>query len=514
MKRSCFALSILMASLSGSLLWVDAARSNNGARPSAAISAREATPRPPRVDDDCDAAAESVQDAACVLAETQDDFNCCEESFPAHTCPYDDYDYGCGEVDACLAHPADLPEATIEEESADVVSSTEATGSEECAEMDPRNLSQYDATYDAEVYGRTQETLTGDVENSEELAAEESLDAKLNDYADDYSEETYDYEAYSADSLDAQYAAEADDLQQEMTEDPAAAEVVENAATDPASDYGYEYGYEYEYEYGYGYENAANDTDRAAENEVVAEAASDEQADENLSAAGDDYGYEYDYEYEYEYDSTDVESEAATVAEETPAEENLLTEDPAVAENAATMKDAPAATEAEIIEDSQAAAGADVAETVEAQSAEETAPADNVYEYEYEYEYGYDYEAAPETDPAYDYEYDYDYDYDYESDAYEAPAVDNAAPAGPQADFVESAPSLAPQRSVDFRIVAAHVRDLLENSLNQCEPVRAALDAGVKIVTWSSGIDPALAIQAATAELADLPPGDDASLTR
>jgi hypothetical protein len=68
---------------------------------------------------------------------------------------------------------------------------------------------------------------------------------------------------------------------------------------------------------------------------------------------------------------------------------------------------------------------------------------------------------------------------------------------------------------VDYRIVVAYLRDLIHNSAENVEPIRCTLEAGIKIVAWSSGVDASALMEAAAAEVVDLPAGEaDALLTR
>ncbi len=645
MKRSCFALSILMASLSGSLLWVDAARSSNSAAPGQAVAARDAAPCPPRVD------------GACEAAEPKDAYHGCED-----ICGFGSPSYGACHYDAChlpdesLAYPADLPETMTEEASAEVVSETaealedavveeifevcdeapaaaevvSETQEADATTSDPRFLSQHDATYDAQVYGEVEaapvqlveetETLTSDATQQDEPAADETLSAEVAE--DAYTYETYDYEAYSE-----EYAAEAETLEAETAEEsaeeaPVAEEPVAEDFSNPdaASDvyeYEYEYSYDYGYEYDYGYSDDAtteSDVDSAApevaqdvatEDVATEEVASEEVASEevaseevaseevaseevavedeaNVSVAeteaasnleesyDDEYEYGYDYGYEFDYGYSDhattesgVDSAAPEVAQDVATEE-VATEEVAVEDEAnvsvaeteaasnleesydeeceyhysyeggvitAEPQDA-VANESEIADESATtfepeAAVAEEANAADLEAAIETEAAtdaevdaiDESYEYDYEYPYesDYHYEPIPTESDSNSYEYDYNYDYDYDYDGYEVPAQDESAPAVEEQNFVESDECVAPPPAevadqVKVGAVAAYLSDFVRNSVAQCEPLSATLQAGVKIMAWSTGFDAALAIEAATAEIADLPPGEGASL--
>ncbi len=548
MKRSCFALSILMASLSGSLLWVDAARSSNSAAPGQAVAARDAAPCPPRVD------------GACEAAEPKDAYHGCED-----ICGFGSPSYGACHYDAChlpdesLAYPADLPETMTEEASAEVVSETaealedavveeifevcdeapaaaevvSETQEADATTSDPRFLSQHDATYDAQVYGEVEaapvqlveetETLTSDATQQDEPAADETLSAEVAE--DAYTYETYDYEAYSE-----EYAAEAETLEAETAEEsaeeaPVAEEPVAEDFSNPdaASDvyeYEYEYSYDYGYEYDYGYSDDAtteSDVDSAAP-EVAQDVATEEVATEevavedeaNVSVAEteaasnleESYDEECEYHYSYEGGVITAEPQDAVANESEIADESATTFEPeaAVAEEA-NAADLEAAIETEAATDAEVDA---IDESYE-------------YDYEYPYESDYHYEPIPTESDSNSYEYDYNYDYDYDYDGYEVPAQDESAPAVEEQNFVESDECVAPPPAevadqVKVGAVAAYLSDFVRNSVAQCEPLSATLQAGVKIMAWSTGFDAALAIEAATAEIADLPPGEGASL--
>ncbi len=532
MKRSCFALSILMASLSASLLWGDAGRHSDAA-PGQVVAARDAVPRPPRVDDECDAASSeaawaAVKDGAC--------FAGCEDicGFGAASkdaCYYD----ACHLPDDSLAHPADLPEAMIEDASAAVVSTAaeeapadviSEASQEDANTTDPRYLSQYDAIYDEQVYGESQNTTVQLVDESKELTNETAQDevaeaeatAESSATADDsYIYETYDYEAYSED-----YADEAEALEAEMTAEAATDEAAEEPAADEvaaqeavaedfsnaeaangSSGYEYEYDYNYDYDYGYDYEyhyDYGSQVDApAAEttSEVVKDEATDEdeateaEPVEDAVAADEEACFDDECEYFYSYEGGIIFAEPKQPAAEEPAAESELAEE-------------AAATETETVAETEANAEADVAAEFGSYD----------YEYEYPYQSDYHYEPIPaETDSQ---GYEYDYDYDYNVDEYEAPAQDESKPAAEERKFVEAEavapPAVEEAPKANAGAVAAYLSDFVRNSVARCEPLSATLEAGVKIIAWSAGFDATLAIEAAAAAIADLPPGEADSL--
>ena len=357
-----------------------------------------------------------------------------------------------------LAHPGDLPAAIVADATADaIVDVAEGNACNEEA-ADEGYLSQHDAIYDAEVYGADEEAAAVEV-------AEDYSD--LLDSEDSYGDETYDYEAYSG-----EYDVEAEGLEAEMTD--AACEATEDfdcEATDCERVYGFEesteFDYEnhnayvsggkmiesavetpavvaeteaYEYEYEYGY---ADEYDYEGGEEEACEEDSAEMTDEeavsgeaHAESYSSDYDYEYDYRYEYDYEQAYAEAEAEAAQE-------------AVAE-AEACKPADAASNE---------AAADVRDD----------------EYGYEYDYGYE---AEGTLPAESHAYEYEYDYD----GYQA------ADAGTEVGPTEAEEAITPVASVDYRVIAAYLRDLIHNS--------------------------AAYIEAAT-EVADLPAGEsDALLTR
>jgi hypothetical protein len=399
-----------MASLSGSLLWVDSARSNNGAPPPTAVAAREAVPRPPRVDEDCDEVPEAKPAAKSTPAPEY-----CEDACPyavrSYTaCPYrqcpaeeflqSDCDFAC---------PADLPQTTTEA-SAEVVSEaheSEVDGDAASA-SESQCLSQYDPLYDAEVYG-----VTAADEN------EAVTESEASESASDLCYENYDYQAYSED-----FAEEAAEPAPDGLDAP------EPQIEDRPELYGYEYEYDYEYDYD---DEAASDSggDKGLEEDAGSSSASE---------AAEAYGYEYEYEYE----------------------------------------------DAGLAADDASSAMAEPAENTVSEAAE--APNGGIGTYEYEN----------------DYDYHYEYEYDYE----DATPGEQGAPAADKPEWVEATDSPAPaiadhSDKGDFGSVAAHLRKFASNAIQRCEPVRAALEAGCKIVAWSSGVDPVLALEAATAEIAD-----------
>jgi hypothetical protein len=433
MKRSCFALSILMASLSGSLLWVDSARSSNGASSPSAVAAREAVPRPPRADEECETEENDreASDDAVIAAKIVEDLNYCEDACPYSACPYEQCPAEQFLQSECdLTCPADLPKTT--EASAEVVSDAsecEEHDSDLACDMEDQCRSHYDPVYDAEVYG-----VADAVDESE------SSSKGAESYGDECYE-NYDYEAYS----------------EEYAEATADAGRVVTGATESATASGpTQNGYEYEYgdEYGYDDENTG-----AADRGV---------AEETESPAASETAEDYGFTYEYEDDGSMAADEASESAD---------------AEIAAPM-------------------GEGEGEGYE-------------YDYDYEYEYDYDYDFSPTRGagrPSVE-SYENDYDYDYEDTA----PGEQDAPAADKGEWVESdgaAPAVASQTPKgDFGGVAAHLSQFARDAVNRCEPVRAALEAGCKIVAWSSGIDPVIALEAATAEIAGRP-ADESLQTR
>ncbi len=562
MKRSCFALSILMASLSGSLLWVDAARSFNGATP-AAVAAREAPPRPPRVEDDCGYAADydyevcsgryALEQAVKEILSCQQDgsYECGSNS----TCPYD----ACFETYSNASHPADLPHAAAAEESAAVVSDV---SDEDADTTDPRYLSQYDRVYDCEVYG-AEDALVSEAENHQEAgladAAQHGANAELltdgctgiqdselcnlpeevQSYRDEtYHTENYDYEAYSD---DCPVLAES-----EVTSETEASDSEANVSS--GFTYEYEYEYEYEYDYANDCENFECGDDGYAHVQEVAEAPAVEVAQSDATEAeSDNYGYE-NYDYDVNSEAVETEESAEVAVSEELASDAVAQEDAAPVyqyeyeydysdeyENydydvdVAAEESAPASEDGQTVEEV-----APEANPVESEAAAEAKPADeasdvaaDTYEYEYDYEYQYEYEYEYEYKPqdaaaaapaesvgeSYEYDYEYDYDYDYDRSEPSAEVEANETEIAPMDDAV-TPEVVAPASSANFRIVAAYLRDLLHSATTQCEPVRAALDAGFTIVTWSTGVDAALAVEAAAVEVADLPPAESFPLMK
>jgi hypothetical protein len=229
MKRSCFALSILMASLSGSLLWGDAARTSNRRAP-LVVAPRDAAARPPHVEDDslrdCDSQRYNCPSRSDDFA--YDDFDCGYSNFIYDTCSYDPRLHG----PSADLHPADLPEGLTREYAI----------ADDSAEVNPLFLSHYDPLYDAAVYGV-------DVYLTEEVAYPAPEQSS-------YAHETFDYRAYS-ECYDDRYTCYGYDYGYE--EDPLPVEVAEAPQLyghyyERHSDYEYNYNYDYEYDYDYQYE--------------------------------------------------------------------------------------------------------------------------------------------------------------------------------------------------------------------------------------------------------------------